>query len=248
MATTGTLATVAVHAGDQVHKGQVLATLNSTADEIALQTAQANLAMASAKKKLVDVQALAARTFAHRVSAAAKAGAGSGQDADTAQAAVAQLEARQGTAKAAIAIAQSNVKAARYALTRDTLRAPLAAYVVHVLAQPGASVSPQSPVFTLLPNRPLMVRAELNAAYVDDVRPGMRAEVSIDGAPASEFRTARVVRIGKVFGVNTLNDNPGRVAYTRTVDCTLAFDKPPPWRVGQHVLVRFLPASGGTKG
>lgn len=242
----GILATVSVHEGERIRKGQVLATLDSMAAKTELTRAKAKLAMAKAKAKLFGVQVAAARQLAQREFAAAKAGAGAEQSANTAQANVSQLEAQQDVARAAIALAQSGVDTAQLNLSHRTMRAPVDAYVVRVVTQTGASVSPQAPLFTLLPKRPLIVRAKLNATYVDAVHPGMRAQVASDTDQDGNFIPAHVVRIGKVFGPNNLNDDPGQVASTRAVDCVLTFDKPSDMRVGQRVLVRFLPGKKAT--
>jgi hypothetical protein len=52
-----------------------------------------------------------------------------------------------------------------------------------------------------------------------------------------------------VFGASTLEDDPLVRANTRTVECVLSFDQPPPAsvRIGQRVLVRFPPASADAK-
>lgn len=237
----GTLATISVHEGERIRKGQVLATLDSMAAKTELTGAKARLAMAKAKAKLLDLQVSAARQLAQLESAAAKAGAGAEQSANTAHASVIQLKARQDAARAAIVLAQSGVDTAELNLSHHTIRAPVDAYIVRVMTQAGASVSSQSPVFMLLPKRPLVVRAKLNATYVDAVHPGMRAHVASDTNQDGNFIPAHVVRIGRVFGSNNLNDDPGQVASTRAVDCVLTFDKPSDMRVGQRVLVRFLP-------
>jgi hypothetical protein len=54
---------------------------------------------------------------------------------------------------------------------------------------------------------------------------------------------AHVLRIGKVFGASTLEDDPQVRANTRSVECVLAFDQAPsmPLRIGQRVLVKFAP-------
>jgi hypothetical protein len=57
-----------------------------------------------------------------------------------------------------------------------------------------------------------------------------------------------VLRVGKVFGPATLEDDPGVRANARTVDCVLVLDRPSSLRVGQRVLVRFLPDKTATKG
>ena len=141
---------------------------------------------------------------------------------------------------AADAVQNALLAAARYELGLRTLRAPIAARVVRVLAQPGASVSPQSgPLFTLLPSTPPIVRAELSVSMLDAVKPGMPATVTADDLGGAQSWPAHVLRLGDVVGASTLDDDPQQRANDRTVTCVLAFDQPQQLRIGQRVLVRF---------
>ncbi|MGA0586456.1 HlyD family secretion protein [Dyella sp. KRB-257] len=251
----GTLTGVAVHEGDRVSKGQVLATLDPAPARLQLQAAEAELAQARAQRQLLDGKLAAVRVQAQRLTAAAKAGAGDGQSADAATASVNELVARRAAADAAVAMATQKRDEARYELGLRTLRAPVDARVVHVTAQAGASVSTAAggPLFTLLPLTPPIVRAELSESFVDAVKLGMPATVAADGGGSTRSWPAHVLRIGSVVGPSTLEDDPQLRANARTVACVLAFDTPPPTdvRVGQRVLVRFgAPAASAapTKG
>ena len=235
----GTLASVAVHEGDRVKQGQILATLADGDARLAIGAAQAAVNQAQAQLHVLDGKRDAAQLRARRLRAAAKAGAGDGQSADDAQDAAAQLAAEQQAARAALAIDTNRLAQANYELGLRTLRAPIDADVVHVAAQPGASVSPQSgALFTLLPLTPRIVRAELSEAYLGAVQVGMPAEVSADDRVGKHWR-AHVLRVGRVIGPSQLEDDPQTRATTRTVPCVLAFDEPQDLRIGQRVLVRF---------
>lgn len=245
----GIVAEITVHEGDHVKRGQALATLDSGPAQSALAMAKAELDQAKATQKLLTVQWNAAQQQARRETAAAAAGAGSGQSADAAKSSVAQLDARRDAARAATAIALARLDTAKDSLARDTLRAPVDADVVRVMAQPGASVSAQSePLFTLLPDRPRIVRAELSAAYVDAVRVGMRAQVMLDDNQGTSIGSAHVLRIGEVFSPATLDADPETRANASTVECVLTLDKPIKSRIGQRVLVRFGRTENTAKG
>jgi len=117
---------------------------------------------------------------------------------------------------------------------------------VHVAAQPGASVSPSSgALFTLLPQKPRIVRAELNESFVGVIKPGMHADVSSGNDAATAHWSAHVLRISQVYGPATLENDPQVRANARTVECVLAFDQPQSLLIGQRVMVRFgaTPAS-----
>jgi multidrug resistance efflux pump len=236
----GTLASVTVHEGDLVAKGDILATLDPEPAKLQLQAAQAELKQAEAQGRLLGDKLALAHTQAERLTQAAKAGAGGVQDAEQARGAASELAANQAAAKAAVDLARQKLAAARYELGLRTLRAPIAARVVHVLAQPGASVAPQSgPLFTLLPRTPPIVRAELSVSMLDAVHPGMAATVTADDLGGAQSWAAHVLRLGDVVGASTLDDDPQQRANDRTVSCVLAFDQPQELRIGQRVLVRF---------
>jgi hypothetical protein len=55
-----------------------------------------------------------------------------------------------------------------------------------------------------------------------------------------------VQSIGTVFGPSALEEDPLIRANTRTVECVLVFDAPPPpsLRIGQRVIVQFSDNAG----
>lgn len=242
----GTLAKVLVHEGDHVKAGQLLASLDTEPSLLAIDAAQAQVAQAQAQLKLLAVKQTAARQRAQRLAAAVKAGAGDGQSADDAHEASALVDAEQETDRALVSMANQKLAEARYELKQRSLVAPFDADVVQVSAQPGATVSPSSgPLFTLLPQKPRIVRAELNESFVGVIKPGMHAEISANNDVSASRWSAHVLRIGDVYGPATLENDPQVRANSRTVECVLAFDQPQDLRIGQRVLVRFetTPAS-----
>lgn len=236
----GTLAKVGVHEGDHVKKGQLLAQLDTRSSTLAVDAAQARLEQAQGKLKLLGVKQASAKQRAQRLVAAAAAGAGDGQSADDAREAAAQLDAEQQSAQANLDMARQQLDEARYELQQRSLLAPFDADVVQVSAQPGATVSASTgALFTLLPSKPRIVRAELNESFVGTIKPGMHAEVSANSDSETVHWGAHVLRLGKVYGPATLENDPQIRANARTVECVLAFDQPQNLRIGQRVIVRF---------
>lgn len=236
----GTLAQVDVREGEQVRRGQPLASLDLEPARLAVASAQAELDQARAQLALLGDKLAAARSRAGRLAEAEQAGAGDGQSADDARNAATELDAQQAAMRASVTLAEQKLANARFELEQRTLRAPVDADVIRVTAQPGASVSPQAgALFVLLPRTPRIVRAELSEAYTDAVRVGMPALVTADGAPDAAPWHAHVVRIGSVVGPSSLEDDPQQRANSRTVECVLALDDAQGPRVGQRVLVRL---------
>ncbi|HWU78298.1 MAG TPA: HlyD family efflux transporter periplasmic adaptor subunit [Rhodanobacter sp.] len=242
----GTLVKVAVHEGDHVRQGQLLAQLDTRSSTLAVDSAQASLEQTQAQLKLLGVKQAAARLRAQRLAAAAAAGAGDGQSADDAREAAAQLDAELQSAHATLDMARQKLDEARYELQQRSLFAPFDADIVQVSAQPGATVSGTTgALFTLLPSKPRIVRAELNESFVGRIKPGMHAEVSANSDVGSTRWGAHVLRLGKVYGPATLENDPQIRANARTVECVLAFDQPQDLRIGQRVIVRFDTAASG---
>jgi membrane fusion protein, macrolide-specific efflux system len=142
-------------------------------------------------------------------------------------------------AAATLEAARQRREQARYALEAGTLRARIAGRVLERHAQPGDAVAPRTPIVTLRPDRPLIVRAELNEALVAKVKPGMRAEV-VGVADERSVHAAQVLRIGERFGATRLTAEGQDSTDERSVECILRLDSNT-LRLGQRVLVRFLP-------
>ncbi|WP_329741031.1 efflux RND transporter periplasmic adaptor subunit [Dyella sp. A6] len=240
---SGMLARVPVRDGETVTRGQLLAQLNEEPAQLAIKAAQAQLENAQAQLKLTQVEQAAAKVRAKRLAAAAASGADAGQNADNARTASEQLAAQVSAAQAGVDLARQKLAEAHYRLQQDSLHAPVDGELVHVAVQAGEAISAGSTAFVLLPDKPRIVRAELNESFVGAVHPGMRAEVLIDGGPDAATWPAHVVRIGQVYGPDTLDNDPQIRANSRAVSCILAFDTPQRLRIGQRVLVRFLPAT-----
>lgn len=241
-AVAGVVAEVRAHDGDAVHKGQVLATLDASDARAAVEVAQGKLQQAQAQARMVALKLKAARQRAKTLAEAAAAGADAGQNAADAESAASELAAQQAAAAADVKVARGEYQRARHALALHTLRAPVDAQVTQVQVQPGESVSAQSgPLFTLLPDTRRIVTAEVNSDFVGRIHKGMQAQVVLDDDSEHPVGKAHVIVVGQVFGPSTLEEDPSLRANIRTVKCRLRFDAPQSLRVGQRVLVRFLP-------
>ena len=93
---------------------------------------------------------------------------------------------------------------------------------------------------TLLPNKPFIIRAELNESYLAGVKVGMKAKVQIDNdSERKDLPTAHVIRISSTFVLSQLQEN-AQQSPRRVVECILAFDSEPSTLVGQNVVVSFM--------
>ncbi|MGN6788217.1 MAG: HlyD family secretion protein [Rhodanobacteraceae bacterium] len=242
--TDGVLESVAVKQGDTVKRGQMLATLDARAANIAVASAKAGVGQARAQLAELQVSLKQAQQRAPRIAEAAKAGAATGEAAEQARDAVASLKARQAAAQAELDAAEQKAAAAKLDMDATTLRAPVTGTVVMRHAAIGQSVSASSaqPLFELLPDRPHIVQAQLDVDVAGAVHPGMTAEVVRDSGSGPTYR-ATVVWVGQVLQPAGLTQDPLERALANDVDCTLelapAKEGEAPLLIGQRVLVRF---------
>lgn len=235
----GVVVAVSAGEGDRVKAGDLLMRLDPHAADLAVAAAQAELEQARAQANVSAAKLPSLAEQSRRLTAAAGDGSATGQAADDARSALAVAKAEHDGADASIAIASVRLAAARFEREQMDIRAPIAGSVIARDVQVGDRIAAASgkELFSLLPDRPLIVRAELGEVFVDAVRPGMRAVVTPDASPGTTLK-ARVLRIGQVFGVARRSDDPRQAPDARVVDCVLALDGGS-LRIGQQVLVRI---------
>lgn len=236
----GVVQKLPVQEGQRVQAGQVLLRLGDAA-------AQADVAVAASEVQLAQAR-LAARAARlpvlqqtlTRWQTAARQGAADGQQVEEAAQALRDAQSEQAIAQAELQVARQKQAQLRALLGRLELRAPEAGTVVRVHSHAGAHVAAGAPAVVLLPERALIVRAELNESFASAVRPGMSATVVLDGdaGAAQALPAAKVLRISPVFGVGQLQEDTQR-GPVRVIESVLVFDQPPTARVGQNVRVTF---------
>jgi multidrug resistance efflux pump len=225
-----------------VRKGQVLAQIDARETRHQLEQAKSEQGLAAAQLEALRSRIPAARTRLERLQQVQAAGAGSGQAVDDARAVLSEAEKQLVVQRSALAVVQQRVAQANQMLAAATIRAPVAGRVVQRTTQVGEYIAPYGVLLSLLPEGPRIVRADLNESLIARVRVGMRAEV-VSVAEGSAVNGARVLSIGEVFGPPRTVDSADSevVIDARVVECLLELDKPD-LRVGQRVLVRFLPS------
>lgn len=225
--------------GQSVKAGQRLFALSDEASQAQVKVAEAELSLAEARQALREKRLPSLREAASRLDEAVRQGAVQAQRADDAHQALDDAQAELSVAKAAVSVARSQLDQARVALVRHEVTAPVGGVVVRLGIQEGGRAAADGTALVLLPGRPLIVRTELNEAYVSSVHVGMRAGVAGEVEDAGTLPSARVIRISPLVSSARLQDDSQR-GPARVVECLLAFDAPPHQAlVGQNVLVSF---------
>ena len=241
MPVSGVVAEQSVREGDTVQVGQALFGLRNGVGLAQVDTAQASMALAQTRLRAAQAALPAAQQAAQRYATAARAGAAQPQQAEEAQQRLRQARTEVEIAQAELELARAQGKQQKALLAQFALTTPEAGEIVSVSARQGSFVQAGEVMAMLLPARPLQLRVELNAAYVDKVKVGMKARVVLDtegSGQATVLPAAHVLRISPVYGEGRLQDDSQR-GPVRVVECVLAFDEPAQARVGQNVRVIF---------
>ncbi|MCM2559482.1 HlyD family efflux transporter periplasmic adaptor subunit [Alcaligenes faecalis] len=177
MPVSGVVSEQAVREGDTVQVGQSLFALRDGVELAQVETAQARLALAQARLRAAQAALPAVQQAAQRYATAARAGAAQPQQADQAQQRLRQARTEVEIAQADVELARAQGKQQKAQLAQFALLAPEAGEIVSLAVRQGSFVQAGEVMATLLPARPLQLRVELNAAYVEQVKVGMKARV-----------------------------------------------------------------------
>jgi len=135
--------------------------------------------------------------------------------------------------RAAVAMAQAQLDLGRLQLGDAVVRAPIAGSVARRYVQPGEKVSFDAPLVQIIDLARLEVHAQAPVSDVPRVRPGMAAQVEVEGLGG------RLVE-GKVERIN-----PSAEAGSRNVNVYVAIDNADALlRVGMFARVRLAAAGG----
>lgn len=194
----GRLETVNVQLGDAVRRGQVIAKVEDREIQEQVRQAEAAYRVAEAtirqrdadlklaqtnlerNKSLLDRQLLPKQTF---------------DDTDARhQAAVAQLD----LAKAQFEQSKARLDELKINLSNTVISSPVDGFVGKRFLDPGASVSPNVPVASLVDIHTVRMVANLVEKDVRRVTVGTHADIDVDAYPGETF-TGRVSRVAPVF-------------------------------------------------
>lgn len=180
---TGRVAQVLVREGAQVRADEVLIRLET--DEL-----NAALAQAVAAERQADATLQAALATLKRGQQLVAQGFYSAAQLDEAQRAVDVAVAQRGSARAAVA-------AARARLTQAVLVAPADARVLSRQVEPGQIVQPGKALLSLALSGPLLLVAQVDERFLDQLQAGQQAAVVADAFAGQRF-AARILSIAPV--------------------------------------------------
>jgi HlyD family secretion protein len=231
---SGTIAKLNADFNSRVHKGEVIALIDPSALQGALQQATADLANAQAsvgvaEADLAKANATLSQTKADydRSSAMAKSGVITQQELDLATANYASARASADAAAAGVAQAQAQVSqreaavaVARTNLDHTVIRSPIDGIVVARNVDVGQTVaaSLQAPtIFTIAQDlTKMLVYAKVDESDVGRIKPGQATTFKVDAFPKETFRGV----------VSQIRMNPTTIQNVVTYDAVVEFANP----------------------
>ena len=187
----GQLSRVYFEEGEHVHRGQVLARLEDSAQRAALDQAKAQLAAAQAQLRQYQVQLAQARRDFARDQALIGQHLVSEQDFETAETQAATFAAQVRTQQRTVGVAQAGVHAAQVQEDYTIVAAPFTGVVIDKAGQVGEMISPifgggsfeAAGIATIVDMSSLEVDVDVNEAYIHRVQPGQPAVAVLDAYP-----------------------------------------------------------------
>lgn len=187
----GVVQSVPVRQNQRILRGDVLATLNSTVFEYAVEQAEAHVA--TARANLLDAEISLKEAAGKRARAEALRGrnALSEQKLEEVQAEYDRAENKVAINRADLAAKQVALKLKRFDLSRTTIRSPIDGVVLARKAEPGKTMfasSDDGVLFTLAENLEQMeLVAKINEADIGAVAEGQQASFTVEAYPDQTF-------------------------------------------------------------
>ncbi|WP_294333017.1 efflux RND transporter periplasmic adaptor subunit [uncultured Sphingomonas sp.] len=239
--TPGTVATLYVREGDHVVRGQPLAKLDSTGETIAVEQSEASTHLAKAKAERAEFERAAAEREYRRLEALRGSRAIAGQALDKAHDEV--IRSRIGVAeqRAALALAQTDRRRAVFARDEKLVSSPGTGTISQSFVSVGTGISTLnvSTLFTIAPDGPRIVRAEVAENALKLVHIGQHVQITPESDKSRKV-AGLVKRIAPVFGSRKLqSDQASQRTDERVVEVVVSTSDST-LLIGQRVLVRFL--------
>lgn len=207
---SGRLMTLRPRIGDWVASGETVGLLDDAEYEQGVIEAEANLRIASASLSETLTQFELARQEKERVEALQAKGIASPSELDAAASTYAALASRLDLAKAQVQQREAALQSARIRRGYARLTASRPGFVGERFVDPGALLAPNTPVLSVVSIDSVIVKATVTERDYGVVRPGQRAEVTVDAFPTRGF-------VGTVSRVAPLLQEASRVAQVEVV-------------------------------
>jgi multidrug resistance efflux pump len=146
-------------------------------------------------------------------------------------------------AESKLRIAEADRDMAQLGVQETIVTAPVSGTILRLQLAVGGLVAPgtTNPPVIMIPDGPLIVRAEVDQEFLPRIRPGMRATIQDENHLQGKIWSGRIRSIAKWLATRrSYVLDPGEINDIRTVECQVEFDSSPEdvW-IGQQMRVRF---------
>lgn len=211
---TGRVVSVSASVGQRVSQGQVLLTIDQSDYQTALRVAEANLSSARASSIKAETDYENAKINYDRTEQLFSQGAVSKSQLEEAKGTYAAAETGYKANQALISQYQASLDKAQADFDNTVVRAPFAGVVAQRLTELGEMVSQQTPVFTLIQDKPLLVKVNLAESTVTLVTLRQKVEIYVAATGKSYQGTVTAIapqadQTTRAFYAEITLDNPG---------------------------------------
>ncbi|MGC8657976.1 MAG: efflux RND transporter periplasmic adaptor subunit [Desulfomonilaceae bacterium] len=194
---TGRLEHLYVEEGKKVKQGDIIAQLENSDLQAALEEAQASLKVSQAELNNADAELDDATLNFNRQKVLKESGSVSEQAFDSAEARYKKAKAAYRSAKYRVDKADAAVKVSEVNLDQSYIRAPFDGVVLtksaeegEVVAPMGASLNAKAAVVSMADMKSLMVEVDVAESSLEKVKVGGPAEIRLDAFPNDRFKGA----------------------------------------------------------
>ena len=187
---TGRLTSVRINVGDDVTKGQILATIEQADVKAKLLQAQARLDVAKAALANARPELREATRHYRRIKALSDQGLYTQEELDVAEARLRRSRAAVRSSHSAVALAQAEIQTVQIELENTLIRAPFDGTVMQKFAEVGEMVAPMAgasnsrgSVAAIADLRTLQVEADVSESFLNSVRRGQPVRISLEAVP-----------------------------------------------------------------
>ena len=188
---TGKVKEVFIEEGLAVEAGQLLATLDDSAQKAHFNLANAQFQAAQARLREVEVMRRQARLDLDRIVGLAQKDLASTAELDRSRLDLETLEARLVGLEKEVVVASRVTEVQQQLLDDMQIRAPFSGVVVAKSAQPGEMISPVSAgggftrtgICTIVDMESLEIEVDVNEAYINRVKPGQPVNAMLNSYP-----------------------------------------------------------------
>lgn len=191
---TGRLTSVQVDVGDQVTKGQVLATIEEADVKAKLLQAQARLEVAEAALANARPELREATLHYRRIKALSDKGLVILEELDVAEARMRRSRAAVRSSRSAVKLAQAEIQAVEIEVENTMIRAPFDGTVIEKFAEVGEMVAPMAgasnsrgSVAAIADLRTLQVEAAVSESFLNSVGIDQQVQISLDAVPGHVY-------------------------------------------------------------